>query len=654
VSDSVAVAQSEREQSYAPREIADQNVLIRSWRVLVFIGIALVAFALRMTRLDYFNLSGDETITGTFSTHSVVEIIDALRNGEPHPPLLYLAYHLWIPLAGDSEFSLRFPSVLAGVTIVAVTYVTGKRLLSRCAGLLAAAYVMLSPYQLWNAQDARMYSFATLFCLVALYSTARLLDVPTVTADFPGDRKKWCVFYVASMTLALFTHYYSAYTFGLLNVFALAVIVLRRLRGFGTWAIAQVTVIGLYAPWVVLGWKTITTYHGNGVSPTLLQALSRTFDTFATGYVLAKSATLPVAAIAALLLAAGVVRSCRRSRASTALLLLSLLTPVFGVFLASLGRPVFNERYLMAASPGFCLLVGALALDLPKGVLAWVRAGALAINGALIVANVWLATRYVTATTTVEKARDASAFGVYLASQVSPADRVLFNTIDPTFAYYYRKAHGSAPTLVAPARPDETLPQLDAQLSASLAGAERVLVVPDGLHVWDTRNLLPDWLTRHEVWLSDQRPSHQIVVYGVIHAKNTIAIRYGDSMRLVGYSLSDEALSHQSELVVTLLWQTSDRLTTDYTVSVQLLDSAGTLVAQSDGQPHDPQGGSSATTTWRTSETVPDKHVIELPLSLAKGQYGISVAVYDLATLKRLPVDGSSDGLARLGLVEVG
>src|SRR5579859_4600224 len=195
--------------------------------------VTLLAFLLRMVRLGYFNLSGDEAVTATFSTQPVSTIIQALRHLEPHPPLLYLLVHVWIPLAGDSEVALRFTAVVAGTALVPMTYIVGARLFSSGTGLVAAATVAVNPYQLWNSQDGRMYAIATLLGLAALYAAARLLAVGHVDqlvstqgvedkADIPArpwrrsGQGRWLLGYIVAMSLALFTHYYSIYTMALL------------------------------------------------------------------------------------------------------------------------------------------------------------------------------------------------------------------------------------------------------------------------------------------------------------------------------------------------------------------------------------------------------------------------------------------------------
>ena len=90
---------------------------------------------------------------------------------------------------------------------------------------------------------------------------------------------------------------------------------------------------------------------------------------------------------------------------------------------------------------------------------------------------------------------------------------------------------------------------------------------------------------------------------------------------------------------------------TDYTVFVHLLDAAGNSVAQADSQP---QAGAYPTSFWDAGEVVGDAHVIELPATLAPGEYEIEIGWYVLSTGARLPVDGDPGGALRLSRVRIG
>ncbi len=97
-----------------------------------------------------------------------------------------------------------------------------------------------------------------------------------------------------------------------------------------------------------------------------------------------------------------------------------------------------------------------------------------------------------------------------------------------------------------------------------------------------------------------------------------------NGIRLLNYRLErkDDALS------VMLFWQSSDAVSADYTVFVQLLSPTGTLSAGHDSPPMD---GASPTLAWIAGNVIADEHKIVLPEDLSAGEYRLIAGMYDSA-----------------------
>jgi hypothetical protein len=115
--------------------------------------------------------------------------------------------------------------------------------------------------------------------------------------------------------------------------------------------------------------------------------------------------------------------------------------------------------------------------------------------------------------------------------------------------------------------------------------------------------------------------------------------RLGEHIRLERYRLSSETLHPGDTLTVVLLWETDAELQDNYSVFCHLLSANGDLVAQRDGPPI---YGVRPTPSWRAGEVIEDSRDIFLSDTIPSGEYELSVGMYDLETMQRLPARTSA------------
>ena len=86
-------------------------------------------------------------------------------------------------------------------------------------------------------------------------------------------------------------------------------------------------------------------------------------------------------------------------------------------------------------------------------------------------------------------------------------------------------------------------------------------------------------------------------------------------------------------LTLTLVWRAEATTTTSYHAFVHLVDEAGQIVAQSDGEP---AGWSRPTTGWMPGEIILDRHTLALPDETDE-LLGLRIGLYDPESGRRLP-----------------
>lgn len=117
-------------------------------------------------------------------------------------------------------------------------------------------------------------------------------------------------------------------------------------------------------------------------------------------------------------------------------------------------------------------------------------------------------------------------------------------------------------------------------------------------------------------------------------------VSFGGRAELVGYSLAPgvrlgrAGAALPASLTVRLVWQGLAEMPTSYRIFVHLVDEAGQIVAQSDGEP---AGWTRPTTGWAPGEYVVDEHTLTPPQEARGGPFSLRVGLYEPETGERLP-----------------
>ncbi len=204
----------------------------------------LLAFALRVDALAAQSLWNDEGTSVALASLSIEAIINGAAR-DIHPPLYYLLLHFWMPFAGNTEYAVRFLSVIAGVLIVAFVFRIAYFLFDARVARLAALLAALSPFQVYYSQEARMYIWVTLWAAVSMLAMLMLFkrrvgsrqlavgrnpesepesSLSTIHNPLPASALVW-ILYIAATVAMLYTQYVGAF------------IVLAENLAFGLWLI---------------------------------------------------------------------------------------------------------------------------------------------------------------------------------------------------------------------------------------------------------------------------------------------------------------------------------------------------------------------------------------------------------------------------------
>jgi hypothetical protein len=457
------------------------------WLVII---ITLVGVGLRVLFLDRKGLWLDETFSVWLANQNVADMLGWILKIDGHPPLYYLLLHSWIALKGDTPYYVRQLSALFGAGTIPVIYLIGKRISGVVVGLAAAAFLALSPFNIYYAQEARMYTLLTFNAAVAMYALVRLLtdarsarpigsqfreylhawrtSGPVETEDERGfsykdetrDQSGWrawifrhrwspirtietdlaWVAFILFSAATLLSHNTAVFFVVATNIFVLALMLFRRLSksgsqpafqapSFRNWMRAQVGVFLLWSPWL----------------PAFIRQASRVdqefwlpkpdWDTVTQTLRALLNASAPGQVSQAMTwtlcaaLCLGLVYYRKKLSIFTFLAALFAI-PVLGELLVSLRRPIFMDRTLIWITIPMFLVLAAGIAQLRFRLLMIVALGILSTNYLCSAGDIY---RFVQK----EDWSTAAGFVAYFAEK---DDLVLFNSnfVEIPFDYYFK------------------------------------------------------------------------------------------------------------------------------------------------------------------------------------------------------------------------
>ncbi len=563
-------------------------------------------------------LRGDEAFGYFFTQQSYRAIVDqTLALDEPHPVASYFVLKAWQKLAGSSEFALRFAGAWFSVLAVALVVRLSRRLgLAQRTAIVATFLLALSPYAIWHAQDARMYSMSLALSVAVVWLAIEALA---------RRRWQWVAAYIAVAWLALHTHYFAGFVLVALTLFVLgrALVVPSARRGVADWFFWNVILLFAYIPWLTSAESILAGYGGNGDSPSFAAMTARALAVFAVGESIPAEQRVLWAGALAIACALGALRLWMGgSGTRRALWLLACwgIIPVVLTWYGAIDRPIFNERYLVAAAPAWLLLAAATVQPLPRP-RRWLNIAAALVLSVLVAGMAMSLARHYSdpAYSRTRGWRELSKQMLALGAGVPPqAVRYAQNYPDPTLWYYT----GDVAHLVLPPAALDAAAAAREVRALQASNVERVVLAVQDAPTWDAGQIaqraldadhdrvaaapLPPWTV--EVWAQTAQtlpPASEI---------------FGDAMHLTGALVDPGALTAGGVLSAQLEWQAIPRpdhgALAELAATLQLLGPDGALVAQSD---HPLEVG---------PEPVRAHYGILLPDALSEGTYRLILAVY--------------------------
>ncbi|NPV07121.1 MAG: hypothetical protein HPY83_04035 [Anaerolineae bacterium] len=584
---------------------------------LVAYALLALGWGLRLRNLGGPELWFDEAASHFIAVRSPAGILSYVASAPfEHPPLYYLLLHGAMRLFGDSEWALRFPSVLLGALLLLGLWRAGLALSGSRLALATLGYAAVSPFLVTYSQEARMYA---LIQLLGLAVTALLYF-----AYRRSDLRFWLA-YAALMALGVATHYFFAF---LLPTHALILGLqrggARRLAAHLGLAAVLVGILALGILFVAPGPRAAALQVIReglwGKSP---EAVGRLLQDWAYGgaTITSRPSWAPALSLVALVPPlAGLLYRDLPARLRWALglwvavpTLLAIAVPYGGLVL----------RHFSYVAPALSLLTGAglLRIGLRSRVLAPV--GLLAVAATVAPGLAWQANHV--------KGHYRDALD-HVAAHALPGDLVLLANPHQWVPWAYYDRTGLPTVSVGAGRP---LPADAVGTAGRLWVLEwETWAVPDMPSVWDS--LLGEGAIAYRLdYSTDVRLS--LLYREPDTGPRVVAgpLRWDDARTLTGAAVWDSSgfLRPGDAAVVSLCWAADPPSDQSTVVLLRLADGHGTAWAEVAQPPR--------LSLPRNAPERCTRHALSLPGGIPGGEYTVQVGLVDLPTGARLAATGA-------------
>lgn len=269
-----------------------------------------------------------------------------------------VAYNLvlrgWVAIAGDSEATVRLPSVLFGVASVVLLFVLARRLYGPAVATLSCLFLALNGYFVIQMQEARAGTLVVLVTLVLTLVLLHALERPSTTRF---------VLYGAVAGVGAYVHFFLV----LVVLAHVPLLIARRGELSPRSLVAGSAVLGV--AWLPLGAFMLFGNHGHvdWIPPASLAEAWRVW--FALS---GRAGRLLAVVVLALVLIAGLAHLAHLRRRRTdgeprggALVWSMLVVPWLVVAAMSPFRSVMVPRYFLIVLPAVAILVAVGLISIP-------------------------------------------------------------------------------------------------------------------------------------------------------------------------------------------------------------------------------------------------------------------------------------------------
>ncbi|MGB1285196.1 MAG: glycosyltransferase family 39 protein [Aggregatilineales bacterium] len=575
----------------------------RAAQLFIMTLILLLAALFRIINIDALDLWVDEGFTQFVTQYD--NLLEALIK-DVHPPLYFTPLTLWTKIAGDSELSLRYFSLLPGMLNISMVALLARELLrfrpkpAKSAIPLVAAFLMaIADMDIYISQEARNYAWLVFIGMACMWAMLRWIRT---------GKRSYAMLWVLCSAAMVYTHYLGAWTPIAQGVFVL--LFLRgkqRVQAIGL-LVASAALLLPWAIFVILPYQVGTFGINVSSDPSTLQTLWNYRISFLSGQ-WALMGALALMGLVSVRYQHNKTSIKIRPMHVSGLLLLWIIVPVALTYILNIRAQLLLFDYRIAQiSPAFSLLIAFGIGNVRRESWRW-------LLPVLLIYSVAEVNVYRPKPPWSEYAREMTEY-----VQDDDAIVIDFGGGDYQLLYYLENQLPDAFPIASMRQWSYWQPATyEAGMLGFMSDYETIWLMR-----WNERDesfVKLDFagLTETAQWQINH-PGGDLRVYRFDRIPENPVTTYENGMILHSAAIYDDLQMH-------LLWSAQNRLDESYVISGVVLNENGQLIAQLDSPP---VAGMHPTNTWQPDEFIYDMRLLVTTTgqNLPPGSYQAGVIVY--------------------------
>lgn len=597
---------------------------------LLIVAILLIGAVLRMYHLDTFDLRGDEAYSAVHWTQTPFTADwQYMAEREPHPISAFLTYWSWAEATGKSVFAVRMLSVMGSLLSIAGVLALSFRLFKRQYLALCVAFLWaVHPFNIWHAQDARVYGILAAINVFSLYFLVRALEKSSNQTTLRGWQP-WLPYLVVQL-LAIYFYFFEPLSMIVHGLFMLS---LRRkdllIEAVRTWLVMLFLAIPHF-------FNVYEVVFANNYIPNAEEAnLSAYFSEFMGAYLVGENQTISSLAgfLVALIIVTVLGLRLAKQPFRNGLLLLWIFIPPLVLYLLSLNSAYFRPRYGFISLPAIVMAIVLSISTASEFIFKNDNRQRYFVSAVIIFIGLFFMYRdYAYFMLDDAKSPDWTSLEAYLATNMSEADVMVISGADPSIEYYHQSDGDIYFYFSVDDDIEEAFDNIKSYQSIYLLGGANIPNLEQRISTdWQLISVDEIAMRRSpNKWQISQYRSWTVAKSEIMHPLN---IQFADVAILKGYSWQEGDADSD---ILMLYWYPLRKTETPLSILTHVVppnDIDGALVTSLD---HGLANAVISTTQWE--EQVLYRDVITLPENTLDN-YAIRVGLYETSTLESIPLD---------------